>query len=154
MAGRGPAPGSGAKPDDQRRRRNKAEPMTVVTADGEEHGPDLPDTYDWPAATLTWWKTWRTCALASTFTDTDWSFLLDTAVLHAEFWMGNRALAGELRLRAAKFGATPEDRARLKIEIGDPDKLPAPTRLQTKESKSRRTRLLRAVGDDGGEGDE
>lgn len=147
MAGRGRPPGMGAKDDDQRRRRNSATPMTVVTADGETYGKGLPESHDWPQATLDWWQTWRTCALASTFTDTDWSFLLDTAVLHAEFWMGNRALAGELRLRAAKFGATPEDRARLKISIGDPDKLPAPTRLQTKETKSRRDRLLRAVGD-------
>ncbi|GAA2436096.1 hypothetical protein [Mycolicibacterium llatzerense] len=126
--------------------------MTVVTADGEQHGPELPDTYEWPPATLTWWKTWRTSAQASKFTETDWSFLLDTAVLHAEFWMGNRGLAGELRLRAAKFGATPEDRARLKIEIGDPNApTKAPTQLQTKETKNRRTRLLRAVGDDGGD---
>ncbi len=148
MAGRGPAP----KDVDQRRRRNTTAPMTVVTADGQEHGPELPDTYEWPAATLAWWKTWRTCAQASKFTETDWSFLLDTAVLHAEFWMGNRALAGELRLRAAKFGATPEDRARLKIEIGDPNSpAKAPTQLQTKESKNRRTRLLRAVGDGGGD---
>lgn len=143
MAGRGPAP----KDPDQRRRRNDSAPMTVVTADGESYGPELPDSFEWPDATVAWWKTWRECAMASKFTDTDWSFLLDTAVLHAEFWLGNRSLAGELRLRAAKFGATPEDRARLKIEIGDPDKPASPTRLQTKESKSRRDRLLKAVGD-------
>lgn len=121
--------------------------MTVVTADGAQHGDPLPDTFEWPAATLDWWETWRTCAQASKFTDTDWSFLLDTAVLHAEFWLGNRTLAAELRLRAAKFGATPEDRARLKIEIGDPDKAASPARLQTKTTQDRRTRLLRAVGD-------
>lgn len=148
MAGRGRAPGSGAKPDSERRRRNTPEELTVVTADGERHGKELPDTFDWPQATLDWWETWRTCAQASKFTDTDWSFLLDTAVLHAEFWLGNRALAGELRLRAAKFGATPEDRARLKIEIGNPDSQTPPTRLKTKAQTNRRERLLRAVGDD------
>lgn len=147
MGGKGPAPGVGAKSAGQARRRNKPESLTVVTADGAEHGPELPDTYEWPPATLAWWKTWRMSAQASKFTETDWSFLLDTAVLHAEFWMGNRALAGELRLRAAKFGATPEDRARLKIEIGDPDKAASPARLQTKATQDRRTRLLRAVGD-------
>lgn len=153
MAGRGPTP----KDPDQRRRRNSTESLTVVTADGSQHGKPLPDTFDWPPSTLAWWETWRTCAQASKFTETDWSFLLDTAVLHAEFWLGNRALAGELRLRAAKFGATPEDRARLKIAVGDPDTPSvSPARLQTKASKSRRTRLLRAVGDDstddGGDG--
>ena len=155
MAGRGPSPGQGAKPADQRRRRNapSTSQFEVVTADGKTHGPDLPDSHDWPEPTLAWWKTWQTCALAPKFTDTDWAFLLDTAVLHADFWLGNRAVAAELRLRAAKFGATPEDRARLKIEIGDPDKPPAPRRLQLKSAQDRKARLLRAVGDNG-DGDE
>lgn len=147
MAGRGPAPGSGAKDPSQRRRRNVPEPLAVVVADGQLHGPELPDTHEWPAATLVWWKVWRSCPQAATFTDTDWSFLLDTAVLHAEFWLGNAAVAGELRLRVAKFGATPEDRARLKIAVGEPELPPAP-RLQVKASKGRRDRLLKAVGDE------
>ena len=138
MAGRGPAP----KDPDERRRRNLAEPMRVVVADGVEHGPELPATHEWPAATEQWWHTWRLSAQAKDFTDTDWSFLLDTAVLHAEFWLGDRSVAAELRLRAAKFGATPEDRARLKIEIGQPG--PAVPRPQ---GKDRKARLLKAVGD-------
>ena len=145
MAGRGPAP----KDPSQRRRMNKPEQFDVITPDGKVHGPDLPDTHDWPDATSAWWETWRTCALAPKFTKTDWAFLLDTAVLHADFWLGNRALAGELRLRVAKFGATVEDRARLKVEIGDPDKAPAPKRLQPKSAQDRKARLLRAVGDGG-----
>lgn len=147
MAGRGPAP----KDPDERRRRNASDATVVLVADGEAHGPELPDSYEWPQSTLDWWKIWRTSAQAATFTDTDWSFLIDTAVLHAEFWLGNRSLAGELRLRAAKFGATPEDRARLKIEIGDPNRPVSPTRLKTKATTNRRTRLLRAVGDGSGE---
>lgn len=151
MAGRGPAPGMGEKDASQRRRRNltAAEKFEVVTADGELHGPELPDTHEWPVATLAWWETWRKSAQAKTFTATDWSFLVDTAVLHAEFWLGNRSAAAELRLRVAKFGATPEDRARLKISVGEPDVKPQPKRLQTKASANRRERLLRAVGDNG-----
>jgi hypothetical protein len=44
------------------------------------------------------------------------------AVLHHEF-MKKRTftLASELRLRMAKFGATPEDRARLRIVFADAD---------------------------------
>ncbi|TXH47811.1 MAG: hypothetical protein E6Q97_26280 [Desulfurellales bacterium] len=143
MAGHGPPP----KDPDQRRRRNGPDALTTVTADGKVHGKPLPDTYEWPQATLDWWETWRASALASKFTDTDWSFLVDTAVLHAEFWLGKRSLAGELRLRVAKFGATVEDRARLKVEICEPGKTVAPTLLKSKESQSRKTRLLRAVGD-------
>jgi hypothetical protein len=144
MAGRGPAP----KNPDERRRRNVTEPLRVVTADGAAHGPELPETHEWPDATRAWWETWRRSAQAQTFTDTDWSFLLDTAVLHAEFWLGDRSVAAELRLRAAKFGATPEDRARLKLEVGDPAQSVPPR--PKPQSRGRRERLLRAVGD--GEG--
>jgi hypothetical protein len=109
----------------------------VLVADGKIYGPELPDSYDWPDATLTWWQTWRASAQASKFTDTDWSFLIDTAVLHAEFWLGNRSVAGELRLRAAKFGATPEDRARLRLQVGEPGAPLSPTRLQAKTGRLR-----------------
>lgn len=145
MAGRGFPPKDAA----QRRRRNAAPAVTVVASDGKVYGPDLPDTYEWPPATITWWKTWRTSPQASKFTETDWSFLIDTAVLHAEFWLGNRSVAAELRLRAAKFGATPEDRARLKISVGEPDAAQpqAPARLRTKAEGTRKDRLLRAVSD-------
>lgn len=147
MAGRGPAPkNSRSRPRDDRRRQAE---ITVVSADGQEHGPELPESFEWPPQTVEWWKTWRTSPQAQKFTDTDWSFLLDTAVLHAEFWLGNRALAGELRLRAAKFGATPEDRARLKIEVGDPAPTEKPKTLQPKAAKDRRARLLKAVGEGG-----
>lgn len=142
MAGRGPAP----KDPSARVRRNSTEPLTVVEPDDQLRGPDLPEGFDWPAATRDWWMTWRRSPQAKTFTDTDWSFLVDTAVMHAEFWLGNRALAGELRLRVAKFGATPEDRMRLKLAVGEPTAQPKP-QLQTKATRNRRERLLRAVGD-------
>lgn len=80
--------------------------------------------FDWPGATRRWWDTWRRSPMAQTFTDTDWDFLMDTALLHAELWAGNGAVASELRLRVAKFGATPEDRARLRLQIAEPDAKP------------------------------
>jgi Mg-chelatase subunit ChlD len=63
MAGRGPAPGCNpnAKQPGQRRRRNTSErPVTIIVTDGKVHGPELPDTHEWPEATLKWWETWRT----------------------------------------------------------------------------------------------
>lgn len=144
MAGRGPAPkGSRSRPRDQKRAEAT---LTVVDADGAVRGPELPESFEWPDETRAWWETWRQSAQAQTFTDTDWSFLLDTAVMHAEFWMGNRALAAELRLRVAKFGATPEDRARLRMAVGEPTRS-KPSRLQPKGTPDRRERLLKAVGD-------
>jgi hypothetical protein len=140
MAGRGPAPKETRSRERDQRRRD--EQLTVVQPDGKMHGPELPEALAWPDATVQWWLTWRQSAQAQKFTDTDWSFLLDTAVLHAEFWLGDRSVAAELRLRAAKFGATPEDRARLKLEVGTPAHVPA----ARPPARARRERLLRAVG--------
>jgi hypothetical protein len=60
---------------------------------------------------------WADSPLSDDFTSTDWSELLDTARLHAAFWFGDNSVAAELRLRVAKFGATPEDRVRLRIQF-------------------------------------
>lgn len=126
MAGRGPAP----KPADRVRRRN-ASGSTSLTPDGILRGSPLPRSgysvrtdgekldFSWPEQTKSWWLNWRRSAMAQTFTPADWDFLLETAVLHACFWDGDRSVASELRLRVAKFGATPEDRLRLKLTIDD-----------------------------------
>lgn len=118
MAGRGPAP-----KDPSKRRRRNADPIkaTTVTADGQVRGPELPDDVDWPDRTRAWWKTWRTSPQSQTFTESDWDFLLDTALLHAQLWQGDAKAATELRLRVAKFGATPEDRARLRMQVDAAD---------------------------------
>src|SRR5699024_12788680 len=59
---------------------------------------------------------------AEHFGSTDWSFLLDTAILHANLWVnGDTTVLPELRLRVAKFGATPEDRARLRMQFAEAD---------------------------------
>ena len=80
----------------------------------------------WPAQTRKWWQMWADSPLSNDFTATDWSELLDTARLHAEYWRGNLKVAGELRLRAAKYGATPEDRARLRIQFAMADEAEQP----------------------------
>lgn len=126
MAGRGPAPTGRAV--------RGGGNMRIITAEPVDQ-PDLPDfdvqveidgdvtyqSFDWPARTREWWQMWADSPLADEFTSTDWSELMDTALLHAKFWSGDTKLAGELRLRVAKFGATPEDRARLKIQFAAAD---------------------------------
>lgn len=138
MAGRGPAP---TKDRSERVRPGSKVPKTVVVSgDGEVRGPELPGGYDWPSPTRVWWETWRSSPQATTFTDTDWGFLLDTALLHAELWAGNAAAASELRLRVAKFGATPEDRARLRMQIEVPESTPS-------KPKSSRYSHLKVIGE-------
>ena len=102
-------------------------PTTVVTPDEELRGPDLPEGVAWHERTRAWWETWRRSAQAQAMTDTDWSFLLDTALMHDAMWSrGQWTLAAEVRLRVAKFGATPEDRARLRIQVEQPPTKPKP----------------------------
>ncbi|MGH3099310.1 MAG: hypothetical protein ACRDMV_25295 [Streptosporangiales bacterium] len=123
MAGHGPAP-----KDRKKRRRRNADPVpeNTVKADGRTRGPQLPRDIlpageDWHPRTKAWWATWRRSAQAKMFTATDWDFLLDTALMHHTMWTKSKwEFAAELRLRAAKFGATPEDRLRLRMEVETP----------------------------------
>ena len=148
MAGRGPAPGMNpaAKPEGRRARRgsSSAQALRVVEAEPAEQ-PDLPGD-DWHPRTLAWWVEWGNYPLADEFTEADWSFLLDTAVIHHAFWSGDHKLAAELRLRVAKFGATPEDRARLRITFATADQVEA--KAPGSAPASRQTYgALKAVGD-------
>ena len=117
MAGRGPAP----KPAGRRARANKDPQPTRTIAGEPAPQPPLTDGFDWHPRTEQWWQMWGASPLSEEFTATDWSELLDTAVLHSAYWGGELKHAGELRLRAAKFGATPEDRQRLRIVYADAD---------------------------------
>lgn len=57
---------------------------------------------------------------AEQFTESGWQFLADTALMHSAMWAkGQWTLAAEVRLRVAEFGATPEDRARLRMVFAD-----------------------------------
>lgn len=152
MAGRGSAP----KATRSRARDSKARDAELnrVEDDGELRGPllpegVLPDDEDWHPRTRKWWETWRRSAQAQVFLETDWDFLLDTALLHHVMWTKGRwEFASEVRLRAAKYGATPEDRMRLKLKIETPaDK---PVLAETPRSTSDRRKNLRIVSEDAG----
>jgi hypothetical protein len=125
VAGRGFAPKeTRSRPRDAKRRAGE---QTHVTPDKKLRGPVLPrgvlpDGEQWHPRTKTWWETWRKSPQAQVMVDTDWDFLLDTALLHHAYWAALRTdLAAELRLRVAKFGATMEDRLRLKLTIDPPE---------------------------------
>lgn len=79
--------------------------------------------FKWPSRTREWWAEWADHPLSEEFTSSDWSFLLDTALLHARMWNGETKLAPEIRLRVAKFGTTPEDRARLRIQFASAERV-------------------------------
>ena len=160
MAGRGPAP----KPQGSRARRNKdPQILKIITARPveqpalpvieqvvpDENGKPQKKRFTWPTVTRRWWKMWGESPLSAEYTETDWSFLLDTAYLHALYWKGDFRVAGELRLRVAKFGATPEDRARLRIQFAVADNLEddaKPSEITPVSSRARgRKAVLKAV---------
>lgn len=117
MAGRGPRP----KDPNRRARANGGGIATTVLRFEQAAQPDLPDDIPWPEHTRRWWDMWALSAQAEHFGSTDWDFLLDTALIHADVWAGNLDRMPELRLRVAKFGATPEDRARLRMQFAEAD---------------------------------
>lgn len=121
MAGRGPAPKDPAK----RARVNKdpvaGRVITVSPGAQPELPKMMPNGEPWPARTRDWWSMWAESPLSDDFTANDWSELLDASVLHGAYWSGDTKVAAELRLRVAKFGATPEDRARLRIQFAQAD---------------------------------
>lgn len=157
MSGQGPAP----KDPSKRARRNKdvVQIRTVVAVRADQ--PDLPprfkpkgdedgtwrDEIDWPVATVRWWQMWRESPLSADFTPNDWSVLMDTAVIHAEFWEGNTKLAPELRLREAKFGATPEDRLRLRIQFAQAVDAELTTAKKVSSARDRFRGIAPASGD-------
>jgi hypothetical protein len=141
MAGRGPAPKPQLTRDNDQARR---EATTIkVKVDGVVRGFDLPKDTTWHPRTVAWWNTWRNSPLAQTFTDSDWDFLLDTALLHSEMWNGETKLAAEIRLRVSAFGSTPEARLRLKLKIDDESSEIA----QTVNMDAERRKRLKAIAD-------
>ena len=120
MAGRGPAPKG-------KRTRDRDTPeFETLEVDGSLHGmalPEgvLPDDESWHPQTLALWKSLRESPLLANEPELGWQFLIDTALMHHTMWTKGRwEFASEVRLRVAKFGATPEDRMRLKVKIETP----------------------------------
>ena len=120
MAGMGPPP----KSPEKRARRNKGPDVHVIVSEPVPQ-PALPKRMPngdpWPEITRAWWRMWGKDPLAAEFRATDWAELRDTAAIHGAYWSGDLKMAGELRLRTAKFGATAEDRARLTITYAAAD---------------------------------
>lgn len=119
-------PGAMPKSPDRKAGHSSSKGLTVLAFQpvGRQAMPDdlLGPDEMWHPATVRWWDRWASSPLVETWTAVDWSEFEACAVLHHEF-MKKRTftLASEIRLRMQKFGATPEDRARLRIAFADAD---------------------------------
>lgn len=157
MAGQGPPP----KDPQKRSRRNKDVAQLRIVEIQPTPQPDLPDftvevkidgemvtqEFVWPVMTRDWWVMLAQHPLVTEFIDADWSYLLDTARLHAAYWMGKLDLASELRLREAKYGFTPEDRARLRLQLAVAVSAEVDTNKKVASARDR-MRGIKRVGDD------
>lgn len=121
MAGRGPAPKA-----TRSRKRDQPNRVELVVNDENLFGPPLPEGVlgedeTWHPQTVALWDSLRRFPLLADEPDLGWQFLLDTALMHHTMWTRGRwEFASEVRLRVAKYGATPEDRLRLKVKITSP----------------------------------
>jgi hypothetical protein len=109
----------GPKPKENAVRRNKhehAQTLSSSTTEGRALPPGLGIK---TAGAKRFWKTWATSPQAGTWAETDWAELEITVKLVDAFYAGDTKLAGEIRQRVAKWGATVEDRARLRMSIED-----------------------------------
>ncbi|MGW1867938.1 phage terminase small subunit [Streptomyces mauvecolor] len=63
------------------------------------------------------WRTWASAPQTEHWLETDWAELELTTRLVDAFYQGNVRLAGEIRQRVGRWGATTEDRARLRMNF-------------------------------------
>lgn len=118
--------GQRPKADDERVRRNKpVYDKMPLEWDGVVRGPALPNSYPWCDQAKKWWKAFRRSPQAMVCIDSDWFFLLDTALIYDKIWRDAekisaaelRGLANEFRIRTSAYATTYDDRLKMRIEI-------------------------------------
>ncbi|MFG3176596.1 hypothetical protein ACGFZC_16230 [[Kitasatospora] papulosa] len=109
----------GPKPKDNAVRRNKHEHAQILSSSTTEGRALPPGLGIKTAGARRFWQTWATSPQAGNWAETDWAELEITVKLVDAFYQGDVKLAGEIRQRVAKWGATTEDRARLRMSLED-----------------------------------
>ncbi|MFE6226887.1 hypothetical protein [Streptomyces sp. NPDC057854] len=111
---RGPAPKENAQ-------RRNAHPSAQTLPAAAQPGRELPKALGvTTGGARRFWKTWSTAPQTAAWTETDWAELELTTKLVDGLFLGDLKLAGEIRQRVAKWGATVEDRARLRMTFEKP----------------------------------
>ncbi|MFD9563394.1 hypothetical protein [Streptomyces sp. NPDC059994] len=112
-ARRGPAPNPNSV------RRNKDHALGEHKLSGQSStGRELPKALGiTTSGAKRFWKTWASAPQTEDWMDTDWAELEIVTKLVDAFYLGDMKLAGEIRQRVGKWGATTEDRARLRMSF-------------------------------------
>ncbi|MBD0739848.1 hypothetical protein BGM09_10470 [Streptomyces sp. CBMA29] len=109
----------GPAPKDNAVRRN-AHPHATELPAVAQPGRELPRALGiTTAGAKRFWKTWSTAPQTARWAETDWAELEVTTKLVDALYLGDLKLASEIRMRVAKWGATTEDRARLRMKFED-----------------------------------
>lgn len=122
MAGRGPRPKDPAK-----RARRNADPIAlrVVVAEPADQ-PSLAELLGqtnpltgvaWQQATILFWQQLAEFPTTANLQAAQWSSLARALMIDDAMVSGDPKLAGEARLRLAKYGVDPDDLARLRVQI-------------------------------------
>ncbi|QKW48859.1 hypothetical protein HUT08_04110 [Streptomyces buecherae] len=110
---RGPAP----DPNARRRNREHALGEHALTAEPGE-GRALPKALGvTTGGAKRFWRTWAAAPQTRHWLETDWAELELTTRIVDAFYQGDVRLAGEIRQRVGRWGATTEDRARLRMNF-------------------------------------
>ncbi|MFD8088961.1 hypothetical protein ACFWB7_02155 [Streptomyces solisilvae] len=106
-------------------RRNKHEHATELD-NAAQAGREMPRGLGISTAgAKRFWRTWSTAPQTQTWAETDWTELEITTKLVDELYRGELKHASEIRMRVAKWGATVEDRSRLRMKLeDDPEEKP------------------------------
>jgi len=111
----GPPP----KRSDQRRRRNKTEPVEKAVSDGEVRGPDLVGRHC--AVAKRWYEALRRSGQAQWFEPSDWAAAELVVLAIDEFVKKPSAfMFGQLMSAQASLLVTEAERRRLRIELSAP----------------------------------
>lgn len=115
-------PGTKPKPDDQRRNFSKPTHEWTEVPDEPYDGkvPPLPREVGWPVGTRRWWRIISRMPHCRLWTEADWQFAIDTAIVAAAFHGGDLRQATELRQREKVLGTTADARRDLRIRYVRP----------------------------------
>ena len=125
-----PVGGTKPKPDGQKRNRVKPTFEWTEVPDVPFKGRPLPARQPggtpWPPWTKQWWAAISRMPHCVLWTEADWRYALDTAVVAAKFHSGEIRAATELRNREKLLGNTFDSRRDLRIRYVDPNKRDEP----------------------------
>jgi len=145
-------PRPGVKPSTAPRRNTAPlahEWVDVVDVPYAGKVPPLPAERNWQSLTRSWWRVVSRMPHCVLWTDAEWKYALETAVVADAFYTGAMSVAGELRRRECALGLTMDARRDLRIRYVDPADAPGVS-MSTPAASDPRARL-RVVG--GGDDD-